>query len=493
MPALRTRSTRPRIHRLLTGLIGVTAVMGLLTVAGPGVTAAQADPPTDSYPPAGYSSVFVDNFSGSSLDTSVWNDRQTAQSNDSNVSVSGGELHVNMERVSTSTGLDGYRGGGISSKQYFGYGYYEVRAFVPAGLPGWHPAFWTQIWDGGQAQAVYNTDFTELDVLENQPTTVAGVKTTYLDAGDFAWDNNAQGADVQLSHSARVKWQPTASSPSPLGSWHTFGLLYTATSLTYTLDGKQVGSPLPNPSLPDSPMSLWLTAIPTNAADLDSSQPVGHSYGTFDVDWVAYYAPGGVTPTTTPDVSSVPADTPAVTQDFSDNAHEWTTDGVGSWTVTSSGGVDTYGQSSTSGDAISTFGLPTNDLPYVPTWSNTSVEGTLTLDSTGAGAGLLGRYQNDENYYYLQLNPTTQQVSLVKKTDPGTGATVTTLASAPLAIATGTPYDLKLTIKDDTLTGYVDGTQVVTADDSTFITGGVGVKGYHQSFGVSGVQIDALG
>ncbi|QMU70376.1 family 16 glycosylhydrolase [Streptacidiphilus sp. P02-A3a] len=473
------------------------AIMSLLSVAGPGVTAAQADPPTDSYPPAGYSPVFVDNFDGPSLDTSVWNYRQTSQSNDSNVTVSGGELHVNMERVSTSTGLDGYRGGGISSKQYYGYGYYEVRAFVPSGLPGWHPAFWTQIWDGGQAQAAFdNTDFTELDVFENQPTTVGGVKTTYLDGGDLTWDADPQGSDVELSHSARVKWQPTAAGTNPLGGWHTFGLLYTASSLTYYLDGLQVGNPLPNTSLPNSPMTLWLTAIPTNAADLDSTQPVGHSYGTFDVDWVAYYAPGGTTPATTPTASSLPADSPSVTPDLGDNADEWVTNGVGRWAVTTSGGTQSYGVSSTSGDAVSSYGLgPTaNNLPYVPNWSNGSVEATVTLDSTGDGAGLLARYQNDENYYYLELNPTTQQVSLVKKLDPtGTGATVTTLAQAPLAITTGTPYDLTLVTDDDTVTGYVNGTRVLSATDTSFMIGSIGVKGYNQAFGVSGLQVDALG
>jgi beta-glucanase (GH16 family) len=499
MPAFGTNPAHPRRTRLLASLIGLMAVMALLTVGGPGVppahAAAHAAPvaPPDSYPPAGYSPTFVSTFTGSHLDTSLWNYRQTSQSNDSNVSVSGGELHINMERVSTSTALNGYRGGGISSKRYFGYGYYEIRAFVPSGIVGWHPAFWTQIWDGHQAQPVYDTDFTELDVFENQPTSVGGVKTTYLDGGDLTWASNGQGGDVELTHSARDKWQPTASSANPIGSWHTFGLLYTQTALTYYLDGVQVGSPLPNTSLPNSPMSMWITDIPTNAADLDSTQPVGHSYGTFDVDWVAYYAPGGTTPATTPAVSALPSPTVHVTQDFRDGAGEWSTNGVGTWAVGSHHGVRSYGNSATTGDAVSSYGLPVNDLPYVPSWSNVNVQAKLTLTSTGSGAGLLARYQDDDDYYYLELNPTTQQVLLVLKSDAGSGATETTLASAPMTILTGTPYRLQLSVRDDTLTGYVNGAQVVSANDTTFMNGGVGVKGYNQAFGVSGVRIDALG
>ncbi|MFD4572720.1 family 16 glycosylhydrolase [Streptomyces sp. NPDC058417] len=533
---MQPRSASTPRRRLLAGAVGVVSVGSLLSgtgaataVGGPAARApqaaqaAQAAPaapaeepcsgppasdPAATYPLDCLEPVFVDDFDGTALDPSKWNVRKTAWSNDANVSVSGGKLSVDMKRVSTSKERDGFRGGGISSKQRFGYGYYELTATIPHLTPGWHPAFWTQIWDGAEAKPVHERPFTELDIFEVQSTATCGggSGSTKLDGGVITWKNDSSGTDVKNTHfTPRFSW----TKPNGKSTWdekHRYGLHYTPTTLTWVLDGKPVRSepnpvkdPLPSTStLPaaqyNSPMSIWISSILTTSQYIGDDVPVGHSFGTFDVDRIAYYAPGGEVPPPY-DPTPMPPATTTFTEDFADGAGRWWQNPGSQWTVAAQNGGHTLRSTSASGDAIRLLGKPvttppqTNELPFTPEWTNVSAEATVTLDAAGQGAGLMGRAADAQNYYYLQLDPAKQQVALVKKVK----GVSTVLATAPQALTTGTPYRLKLVIEDNTLTGWVNGVKKVTKDDFTFGTGRVGVKGYQQLFGVSDVKVTALG
>ncbi|MET9092943.1 glycoside hydrolase family 16 protein [Streptomyces cyaneofuscatus] len=521
-----SRSVRSLRHHLPAGAVSALLLVGLLTGVGPASAAGSAEPsaspaaetcappstdpgaPEVTYPLPCLQQVFSDDFSGTSLDTDKWNVRKSGWSNDKNVSVGGGKLSVDMKRVSTSKEKDGFRGGGISSKQRFGYGYYELTATIPHLTPGWHPAFWTQIWDGAEAKSVYNRPFTELDIFEVQSTDACGggSGSTKLDGGVITWNNNSSGSDVDdTPFKPRFSWQK----PNGKFTWgekHRYGLHYTPTHLTWVLDGKPVKTqpnpiqdPLPGTaSYPaaayNSPMSVWITSILTTTKYIGDDVPVGHSFGKFEVDRVAYYAPNGQIP---PPYSTTPLPGPVktVTEDFTDGAVHWWKNPGSQWSVTTQNGGRVLRNTSASGDALRVLGGPLttppqpNTLPYTPSWTNFSAEATVTLDGTGQGAGLMGRATDAQNYYYLQLNPAKQEVSLVKKVQQVS----TVIAKTPLAISSGTPYRLKLVIEDNTLTGYVDGVAKVTKDDFVFGTGRVGLKGYQQLFGVSDVKITALG
>ncbi len=425
-------------------------------------------------PPAGYQLVFKDDFTGSVLDTSQWAYRQNSYDVSSNVTVSGGALHLNMTRVSTATDKSGYRGGGIVSKKAFGYGYYETSAKLINDNGGWHPSFWTQIWDGQFAKPAYNANFTEVDLFE-------GYSGTSSNGGYLTWVSST-GSDSQLYSSSRASF-----SGDQYSAYHTYGVDYEATGMSFYFDGTLVktltyssGSSTPY----NSPMSMWLSVIPYNTSLLDSTQPVGHSYGTIDFDYVAYYTPTGTTPTTTPATRAASVTTYTNTFE-SGTAANWTTNGVGSWSVVSDGDY-VYKNSSTSGDAISWYSDSTTSSS---TWANSSIEaGIKFYNSLLSSCGIVGRYADANNYYYLKLDASLQQVLIQKKV----AGTVTTIASAPLTIALATTYNLKLAMKDEQLTGYVNGSAVVSATDPSLIVGNVGVKSYNQSFSANHVYVNPL-
>ncbi|MFD4576544.1 family 16 glycosylhydrolase [Streptomyces sp. NPDC058417] len=516
---------------------GVVSAVGLLATAVPAASApvsavpesartaplaadaasqtCTASSPDQTYPLPCQQRVFHDGFDGDSLDTDKWNVRKTAWSNDSNVSVSGGNLLVDMKRVSDSTGRDGFRGGGISSKEKFGYGYYEIKATIPELTPGWHPAFWTQIWDGAEGRPVYGRPFTELDIFETQSvdstTDPAHPKGyTKLDGGVITWNNSLSGNDGSDKHYPRYSWAEGNDNKQPWTEEHRYGLDYSADYLTFVLDGRPVkrvrnpitnsrpfpyGQQAPTAAVPgaayNSPMSIWVTAILTTATYVaEEGKPVGHSYGTFEVDDVSYYAPDGEVP---PLYSDEPLkDTiESVTETFDDGDEGWWKNAGSTWSVVPQGDGQVLRNTTTGREAVALTGRPLGypahqNVAHPDAWRNVSVKARLTLDSaTGGGAGVVARAQNAKNGYALRLEPKKQRVRLVKEVD---GVT-TVLATRSLPVTAGTAYDLELVADGSTLTGYVNGVQKVTAQDSALVKGKAGVIGQKQPFSVSQVEV----
>ncbi|WP_117208222.1 pectate lyase [Allorhizocola rhizosphaerae] len=137
------------------------------------------------------------------------------------------------------------------------------------------------------------------------------------------------------------------------------------------------------------------------------------------------------------------------------NANGWTRSG-GSWSVMSGA----YAQTGTSSDAKAQAGSTT--------WTTQSVTARVRPTSFGTNSsravGVVARAQSSSNYYSLVLTPGGAQLRR--------GATV--LASASLAVSTGTWYTLTLNAGSSTLTGLVNGVQVVNATDSSYASGRVG-------------------
>jgi len=148
--------------------------------------------------------------------------------------------------------------------------------------------------------------------------------------------------------------------------------------------------------------------------------------------------------------------------DFNDgNATGWSTNG-GSWSVTS--GV--YGQSSTGADAKSLAGSTS--------WTNYGVQARVRPNAFGSGSnrlvGVLARVQNSTNYYYLALTNTNQAL-LGRRLAGGYG----TLASASVTVTPGVFTTLRLEAFGTTLRGFVNGTLVASATNSSFAAGRIGL------------------
>ncbi|HEX6682327.1 MAG TPA: hypothetical protein VF062_06005 [Candidatus Limnocylindrales bacterium] len=142
--------------------------------------------------------------------------------------------------------------------------------------------------------------------------------------------------------------------------------------------------------------------------------------------------------------------------DFNDgNASGWSTSG-GTWSVSS--GV--YSQSGTSADAKAQAGSTS--------WTAQSVTARVRPNAFGGsssrGAGVMARAQSTSNFYALTL--TSSGVSLLRGTN--------VLASAPLGVSTGTWYTLTLNASGSSLTGFVNGNQVIATTDGTLANGRTG-------------------
>jgi hypothetical protein len=138
---------------------------------------------------------------------------------------------------------------------------------------------------------------------------------------------------------------------------------------------------------------------------------------------------------------------------------QWTHSGTGQWTF--SGGA--FAQNSAGAEARAVIGGKTSDQVVQArvrqvAWS--------TAGTAERWAGLLARYVDDNNYYYLHLR-SGGTVSLRKLVN----GTITTLASAPLAVSLNTQYALRLEVVGNQLRGYVNGNLLLQATDSSLASG----------------------
>lgn len=173
-------------------------------------------------------------------------------------------------------------------------------------------------------------------------------------------------------------------------------------------------------------------------------------------------AAGPVSPALTA-AQAAPAAAPLFSDDFEDgNANGWTHSG-GQWSI-GTDGTRVYRQRSTSSNARSSAGDRA--------WTDYAVAAEVKPVAISAGrsaVGVLARVQSDGGHYFLALRPG-GTVELGKVA----GGRSTLLASAPIAVTTGTWYAMRLTVEGNTLTGLA-GTTTVSATDSQFAAGRVGV------------------
>jgi beta-glucanase (GH16 family) len=206
------------------------------------VLAAPAGAPAQ--PPPGIGALtWSDEFAGTALDPTHWTYRATGPRDDglllpTAVSVGGGLL-----TIKTYTDPVGNHHSGMVSSQAVGsttgfeqtYGYFEARVKFN-NAPGQWSAFWLQTPTNGSPLGDPATAGVEMDIAEHRtrcvtPTQICGSSSDISDRIQEALIWDGYGADsksaVQLSD------------PLPglgNGSWHTWGLRWTPTDLTFYYD-----------------------------------------------------------------------------------------------------------------------------------------------------------------------------------------------------------------------------------------------------------------
>jgi Glycosyl hydrolases family 16 len=261
-----TTTTTPRSTTTTTSppVTTTTAASGSSSTYPTGV--ADSSEPSGQAPPGanamtGYTQSYVDDFSGSAL--TGWSPYSGQPSGDSG-SQWGGASHavVSGGMLSLETFQDPNYGnewvtGGVSQNTTGTYGAYFVRSRVTGAGPtevellfpasGWPP---------------------EVDFNESGGGTNAETATTI-------WAVNSSGTKSQIQVAGSVD----------LSQWHTWGVIWTPTSVTYTVDGTVWGTITNSSEVPQVPMRLDLqqqTWCSSGFACPSAPQQM-------DIDWVAEY------------------------------------------------------------------------------------------------------------------------------------------------------------------------------------------------------------
>ncbi len=152
--------------------------------------------------------------------------------------------------------------------------------------------------------------------------------------------------------------------------------------------------------------------------------------------------------------------------DFEDgNANGWVIAG-GAWSVVNDGS-NVYAQSAASGRARASAGSSA--------WTDYAVTARIKpVSLSGSNYVALGaRYQSSANFYFLDLRADRVEI----RSFVGNQSTV--LSSTSYAVSPGTWYTVTFEVNGSTLKGYINGTQLLTATDSTFSSGAVALSTYN--------------
>ncbi|KAB8140301.1 DUF1080 domain-containing protein [Chloroflexia bacterium SDU3-3] len=162
------------------------------------------------------------------------------------------------------------------------------------------------------------------------------------------------------------------------------------------------------------------------------------------------------------------------------NADGWATTG-GSWSVVTDGSK-VYQQSTVSGQSRSLAGS---------SWADQTVEAKVKPLSFSGGSeyvGVIARAQSATSFYTLII----RNANKIELRRISSGST-NTLTSVSFTVDTNTWYTLRLQVQGSTLTGYVNGTKYVTATDSQYASGQVGLVTYNGTASFDDVSVTGAG
>jgi hypothetical protein len=291
----------------------------------------------------------------------------------------------------------------------------------------------------GDAQAVLGNTSWKNQAIEAdvRPTAVrcndcwVGLATRYVDDQNFYYVTLRNSGTVQLKRKANGVFTTLASAPATV-----------QLNRTYRLRLESVGTG----------HRVYLNGALVLTAENTAAQVAGSAalimYGA-----AADYDNVTVTPTPR---ATLFAD------DFSDRYFrgDWLQTGTGQWGNANS----TFAQNSVAGDARALIGTPTDDqVVSVRVRPTAFAAGTATQERW---VGLIARYTDDRNYYYLTLR-NSNKLSLRKVVN---GA-VTVLGTVPLSVSTDSTYALRLEVTGQSLRAYVNDALVMQTVDSSHAKG----------------------
>lgn len=162
---------------------------------------------------------------------------------------------------------------------------------------------------------------------------------------------------------------------------------------------------------------------------------------------------------------------PTLIQDSFEGAstNTWTADGNGQWQVAPSGNTHVFRQSNTLGNA--------RMILDSPAMRHESIQADVVVHEQAGyspWAGLMVRYTDPNNFYYLLADYLHQRIEIRKIENGSYGP----IASAPFALRLNQPYKLRLEAIGSLLRAYVGDKLVTEIEDGTLKDGRVGLTMY---------------
>lgn len=224
---------------------GHSSIIAIAAVLLP--AASIAAPPT-----AQYGLAWEETFTGAAVDISRWNYRTDVKALSAqlpaNAVIDANQLSLLMKQETVSG--KSYTGGGLVSKQLFGYGYYEVQAKNTTNT-GWHNSIWMMAGDGSNTFAAGR--YLEIDNAE-----IDTASQTAIPSGLQIWNGEAgSGANIG---------GPRCSTYSPgvnlTAAYHTYGVDWREGAIDFYFDGvKYCTKAYATDTYRQDPVNIWLTAI----------------------------------------------------------------------------------------------------------------------------------------------------------------------------------------------------------------------------------------
>jgi hypothetical protein len=125
-------------------------------------------------------------------------------------------------------------------------------------------------------------------------------------------------------------------------------------------------------------------------------------------------------------------------------------------------------------------------------WTDYSIESKVRLNNDGAYGGIMFRYQNLQNNYWLRLYKPASgaaRAELIRRVN--NAATVVTTYN--YAFARNVWYNLKVVVRGSQIRVYLDDNKIIETTDTTYASGKIGLRNLTQTMSADDVVVRALG
>jgi beta-glucanase (GH16 family) len=225
----------------------IVVCAGMLAAPAATLPVAAAQPPPGIGPPT-----WSDEFDGTTLDATRWSYRATGPRHDGVITPDAVSVGGGLVTIKTYTDAAGKHYSGMIATQPVGsttgfdqtYGYFEARVKFNNAAGQWS-AFWLQTPTNGNPPGDPATAGVEMDIAEHRTRCVTAPSPTPPKTCDGDVSDRIQEALIWDGYGADSKSAVKLSDPLPglgNGSWHTWGLRWTPSDLTFYYDDTPIWS-----------------------------------------------------------------------------------------------------------------------------------------------------------------------------------------------------------------------------------------------------------